>query len=181
MNEKSKILNHSDKQDDKTCNTKIDAEILALEENIALNKDILFNKKQDIYKEVDKINIRTRKDIENTYKFSLEKQFVLFLPIVDNLERALILLNSDVNNIDVTVVDKLKATIKDFLEILNDFGITVINTVNVLFNPDIHQAMSIQHSDHIKENHVISILQNGYLLNGRLLRPAMVSVSKTKI
>jgi len=61
---------------------------------------------------------------------------------------------------------------------IKNFRVDIINATNIEFNPNIHQAISIQKSNSIKDNYVLSIVQNGYLLNGRLLRPAMVIVSK---
>ncbi|CAL4321355.1 nucleotide exchange factor GrpE [Buchnera aphidicola] len=157
----------------------IDEEIIKLEKEFLLIENNLFNEKKNIEQEIYKIKKRIQKDIENTYKFSLEKFINELLQIIDNLERSLNLSNKLNDNL-TEVFNKLEMTVKLYLDILNLFGVSVINSIDVPFNPDIHQAMSIQFSETIKDNHVISILQKGYLLHNRLLRPAMVVVSQVK-
>ncbi|CAL4042865.1 nucleotide exchange factor GrpE [Buchnera aphidicola] len=159
----------------------INKEIIELEKKILLEQDNLLNKKKYIAEEIEKVKKRIKKDMENTYKFALEKFINELLQIIDNLERGLALALADQSNTNFKeVINKLELTLKLCLDTLKIFGLKKINEVSVPFNPDIHQAMSIQFSESIKENYVISILQNGYLLNNRLLRPAMVIVSKRK-
>ncbi|MCW5196488.1 nucleotide exchange factor GrpE [Buchnera aphidicola (Pemphigus obesinymphae)] len=157
----------------------LDEEVIKLEKEFLLIESNLFNKKKHIDQEIDKIKKRVQKDIEYTYKFSLEKFINELLEIIDNLERSLNLSNK-LNDNFIEIINKLELSIKLYLDILNLFGVSVIDTIDVPFNPDIHQAMSIQFSETIKDNHVISILQKGYLLHNRLLRPAMVIVSQVK-
>ena len=157
----------------------INKEIIKLEEKVLLAQDNLLNKKKYVEQTIQKVKKRIQKDTEHAYKFSLEKFINELLQIIDNIERA-ILLSDKSNNNFTKVINKLEYTLKLYLDILSTFGVTRIKKINIPFNPDIHQAMSIQFSESIQDNHVISILQNGYLLNNRLLRPAMVIVSQTK-
>ena len=157
----------------------LDIEIVTLEKKLLLEQDNLCNKKKCIEKKIQQVKKRIQKDIEYAYKFSLEKFINELLQVIDNLERALLLADKSNDNFKV-IIDKLESTLKLYLEILSMFGLEKIKKINIPFNPDMHQAMSIQFSESIQDNHVVSVLQNGYLLNNRLLRPAMVIVSKNK-
>lgn len=120
---------------------------------------------------------RVKKEIDNAYKFALQDFFNALLPTIDNIERSLDLFEKK-DDIIKPIFSELNVTLKSLMKLLTKFGLTQVNETCVPFNPDIHQAMTIQSSKKIKENYVISVMQKGYLLNGRLLRPAMVTVSK---
>lgn len=127
--------------------------------------------------EVDNIRRRTEQDIEKAHKFALEKFSAELLPVIDNLERALALTNKD-DPAMASMLEGIELTLKSLLDAVRKFGIEVVQDKNVPFNPDVHQAMTIIDSADHASNHVIDIMQKGYTLNGRLLRPAMVIVSK---
>ena len=127
--------------------------------------------------EVDNIRRRTEQDIEKAHKFALEKFSAELLPVIDNLERALALTNKD-DPAMASMLEGIELTLKSLLDAVRKFGIDVVQDKNVPFNPDVHQAMTIIDSADHESNHVIDIMQKGYTLNGRLLRPAMVIVSK---
>lgn len=121
---------------------------------------------------------RSRRDIENAHKFALDKFAQGLLPVKDSLELGL----SAVSNEDAEAVVKLREgtelTLKIFSDLLDRFGIKEINPEGESFNPELHQAMSIQESSEVAPNSVIAVMQKGYTLNDRLVRPAMVMVSK---
>jgi molecular chaperone GrpE len=124
----------------------------------------------------EKLKLRLQKEIDIKYKFSLEKIIISLLPILDSLETALNIISKSKNNIK-EVSKKISENNSFFLKVLSDNDVQVIQEVNVPFNPSIHQAMFLKNIKNFKKNYVIEILQKGYLLNNRLLRPAMVSVS----
>jgi molecular chaperone GrpE len=126
--------------------------------------------------EVENIRRRTELDIEKAHKFALEKFSGELLPVIDNLERALDL--ADKSNAELT--STIELTLKSLLGAVSKFGLEVVNDVHVPFNPELHQAMTLMESEELEPNHVIMVMQKGYTLNGRLLRPAMVAVSKAK-
>lgn len=129
--------------------------------------------------EIDNMRRRVNQDVEKAHKFALEKFSSALLPVIDNLERALLL--TDKNNPElIATIEGIELTLKSFLDTVNKFGIEPIEEEGVPFNPDIHQAMSAIESPDVKPNHVLNVVQKGYILNGRLLRPAMVMVSKPK-
>ncbi len=129
--------------------------------------------------EVENIRRRTEQDIEKIHKFSLEQFANELLPVIDNLERAIELVNQKKNEA-MSMLEGLELTLKSFLTAINKYGIQVVVEKDIPFNPELHQAMTTIDSDEHESNQVIDVMQKGYTLNGRLLRPAMVIVSKTK-
>ncbi|MEG3134616.1 nucleotide exchange factor GrpE [Rouxiella sp. T17] len=129
--------------------------------------------------EVENLRRRTELDIEKAHKFALEKFAGELLPVIDNLERALDLADKS-NGELTTLIEGVDLTLKSLLSAVNKFGLEVVGDVHVPFNPELHQAMTLMESEELAPNHVIMVMQKGYTLNGRLLRPAMVAVSKAK-
>ena len=129
--------------------------------------------------EVENIRRRTELDVEKAHKFALEKFSNELLPVIDSLERALQV--ADKSNPELaSMIEGIELTLKSLLDAVRKFGVDVVGETHVPFNPDVHQAMSMVESEDVAPNHVLMVMQNGYTLNGRLLRPAMVAVSKAK-
>ncbi|ARU94961.1 nucleotide exchange factor GrpE [Tatumella citrea] len=129
--------------------------------------------------EIENIRRRTELDVEKAHKFALEKFSNELLPVIDSLERALQV--ADKSNSELaSMIEGIELTLKSLLGAVRKFGVEVVGETHVPFNPDVHQAMSMVESDEVAPNHVLMVMQNGYTLNGRLLRPAMVAVSKAK-
>ncbi|KMJ43477.1 heat shock protein GrpE [Xenorhabdus khoisanae] len=127
--------------------------------------------------EVENIRRRTEQDVERAHKFALEKFANELLPVIDNLERALDV-SDRANESLQPMIEGIELTLKSFIDAVGKFGIEVVGDTNVPFNPEVHQAMTMMESDQHEPNHVMLVMQKGYTLNGRLLRPAMVAVSK---
>ena len=127
--------------------------------------------------EIENIRRRTQQDVEKAHKFALEKFSNELLPVLDNLERALSAADHE-NEQMKPMIEGLELTLKSFLDAVRKFGIEVVEEKNVAFNPEVHQAMTLIDSPEHEANHVVDVMQKGYTLNGRLLRPAMVEVSK---
>lgn len=127
--------------------------------------------------EVENIRRRTQLDVEKAHKFALEKFSNELLPVLDNLERALSAADHENEQLK-PMIEGLELTLKSFLDVVHKFGIEVVDKKNVAFNPEVHQAMTLIESPEHNANHVVDVMQKGYTLNGRLLRPAMVIVSK---
>ncbi len=120
---------------------------------------------------------RAAQDVEKAHKFALEKFANELLPVIDNLERAIEF--SDKENEQLKpVLEGIEMTVKSFNDAVSKFGVEIVNPQGEQFNPEFHQAMSIQPSNDVAPNTVLAVMQKGYTLNGRLLRPAMVMVSK---
>ena len=129
--------------------------------------------------EIENIRRRAELDVEKAHKFALEKFANELLPVIDSLERALEVADKD-NAEQAAMIEGIDLTLKSLLGAVRKFGVEVVGDVNVPFNPEIHQAMSMMESEEVEPNHVLMVMQRGYTLNGRLLRPAMVAVAKAK-
>jgi len=127
--------------------------------------------------EVDNIRRRAAQDVEKARKFALEKFAGEMLTTVDNLERALQSIDKD-DESKKGVIEGIELTLQGFITSLEKFGVKAVDPQDQPFNPDFHQAMSMQEVPDVAPNTVIAVMQKGYELNGRLIRPAMVMVSK---
>ena len=120
---------------------------------------------------------RAEAEVEKARKFALERFAGELLPVVDNLERAIELTDSD-NEAVKPLLEGVEMTHKTFISTIEKFGLSLIDPQGETFNPDLHQAMSMQENAELPPNTVIAVMQKGYQINGRLLRPAMVMVSR---
>lgn len=127
--------------------------------------------------EVDNIRRRAAQDVEKARKFALEKFAAELLPVVDNLERAIANIDKE-DEAQKSLGEGVELTLQSFLSGVEKFGVKAVNPQDQPFNPEFHQAMSMQEVPDVAPNTVIAVMQKGYELNGRLIRPAMVMVSK---
>jgi molecular chaperone GrpE len=126
--------------------------------------------------EMDNLQKRTERDLANAHKFALEKFAAELLPVKDSLELAL---QATDDNADLANHQEgVELTLKMLTSVMEKFGIHEINPLNEPFNPDFHQAMTMQEAADKPANTVMAVMQKGYSLNERLLRPAMVVVSR---
>lgn len=125
-------------------------------------------------------NARRRADqeVQKARKFALERLINELLSVVDNLERAMQLMQDD-EAINKAIFEGIELTHKEFTSTLGRQGVEVVDPQGEPFNPEHHQAISMQEQPDAEPNSVLQVIQKGYLLNGRLLRPAMVVVSKS--
>jgi len=127
--------------------------------------------------EAQNIRRRSEKDIDNARKFALEKFAAELLGVADNLERALDSADSD-NDAVKLLLEGVALTQKSLVDTLAKFNVVQLDPVGEPFDPQFHQAMSMVENPDVEPNTVTLVMQKGYVLNERLLRPAMVMVSK---
>ena len=135
-------------------------------------------KNQVLYAKAETENVRRRgfEDAEKTRKFALESFSQELLTVKDSLEASL---NSE--TIDLTTLkDGVELTLKQLNSVFEKFNIDEINPIDEKFNPNEHQAISMIESEDKEANTILNVLQKGYKLNERVIRPAMVVVSKLK-
>jgi molecular chaperone GrpE len=137
------------------------------------------NWNQRLFAEAELKNIRQRadRDIAKAHKYSLEKLVLDLLPVVDSLERALLMDAKD-NEYAQKMHQGIELTLTMLLKVLAKHGVKQVDPQDETFNPDLHQAISTQVVENVATNTVIGVLQKGYLLHDRLIRPALVTVSK---
>jgi molecular chaperone GrpE len=116
--------------------------------------------------------------VEKAHKYGQEKFSIELLSVMDNLERALDAASQHDDESVKAIYDGVNLTLKSFMDCFSKFNIEVIDPLGEPFDPQKHQAMSIQENPEAEPNTVISVLQKGYTLHGRVIRPAMVMVSK---
>lgn len=121
---------------------------------------------------------RAEKDVEKAHKFALDKFVNEMLPIVDSLERALETSSAD-DEATKALRDGVEMTLGMYIAGLAKFNVDRIDPQGEAFDPVSHQAMSMVDAPDAQPNTVIAVMQKGYSLNGRLIRPAMVIVSKS--
>ena len=152
----------------------------ALEQQIeALQQELAEAKDQALRTAAEAQNIRRRAEIdaENARKFAIERFAKDLLPVVDNLERAL-------ESVDATdesmkaILEGVELTYRSFSDMLERHNLKAINPEGEPFDPQVHEAISMVEAPGAEPNSVINVVQKGYTLNERLLRAAMVVVSK---
>jgi len=138
--------------------------------------------------EMQNLRRRTEQDVEKAHKYGQERFVTELLSVIDNLERALEAAGTQ-NEPDVgadsqsaenleAIREGVELTLKSFVDCFRKFNIETIDPLGEPFDPQLHQAMATVEDDKVEPNTVTMVMQKGYLLHGRVIRPAMVMVSK---
>lgn len=125
--------------------------------------------------ELDNQRKRLQRDLEQARKFANEKLLAELMPVIDHLERALAADKAEAAGLRAGV----ELTLKELLRVIGQHGLLVVDPLGEIFDPERHQAMSMIDSAEHAPNTVVTVLQKGYVLNERLLRPALVNVAQT--
>lgn len=128
--------------------------------------------------EMQNLRRRTEQDIEKAHKYGQERFSSELLSVMDNLERALESASASDDATVKAIYDGVELTRKSFMDCFKRFNIEPIDPLGEPFDPQQHQAMSLQENPEVEPNTVIAVMQKGYTLHGRVIRPAMVMVSK---
>jgi molecular chaperone GrpE len=127
--------------------------------------------------ELENLKRRHERDLENAHKYALDKFVAEIVGVWDSLE-----LGQQAAQDEAADVAKLREgtelTLQQLTSVMAKFGVEQINPEGETFNPEFHQAMSMQPRDDVPANTVVMVIQRGYTLNGRLVRPALVMVSQ---
>ena len=151
----------------------LDEMVAQLQEDVVAARDAALRAQAD----AQNVKRRAEQDIEKARKFALERFCSELLPVADNLERALEAAAGD-DEIVKPIAEGVELTLKSFHDALKKFNIEAVDPEGEPFDPQLHQAMSMLENNEVEPNTVIAVMQKGYTLNGRLVRPAMVMVSK---
>ena len=154
-------------------------EELSLEEMVAkLEADLADAKDLALRAQADAANVQRRaeQEIDKARKFALDRFVGELLPVVDNMERALLAATD--SGAEGSITEGLELTLKSFMDALKKSGVEIVDPQGEPFDPQLAQAMSMVENPDVDPNTVIAVMQKGYTLNGRLVRPAMVMVSK---
>ncbi|ENY3836611.1 nucleotide exchange factor GrpE [Vibrio vulnificus] len=151
----------------------LEAALLASEARVKEQQDSVLRAKA----EVENMRRRTEQEIDKARKYALNRFAEELLPVIDNLERAIQAADAESEAVK-PLLEGVELTHKTFVDVVSKFGLKEINPEGLPFNPEWHQAMSIQESPDHESNTVMFVMQKGYELNGRVIRPAMVMVAK---
>ena len=128
--------------------------------------------------EMQNLRRRSEQDIEKAHKYSQEKFTTELLSVMDNLERALAAAANHEDDTVKAIYEGVDLTLKSFTDCFNRFHIEAVDPMGEPFDPQLHQAMTIIENAEVEPNTVIEVMQKGYTLHSRVIRPAMVVVSK---
>lgn len=126
---------------------------------------------------MDNLRRRTERELENAHKYALERFAQELLPVKDSLEMGLSVAQTEGADL-ANLKEGTELTLKMLETAMEKYGIETLHPVDEPFNPELHQAMSMLEMAHKAPNTVVDVMQKGYTLNERLIRPAMVVVSK---
>jgi len=146
-------------------------QIVALERQVSNSTDKMLRAQA----ELDNVRKRSARDIENAHKYALDRFLTEFLPVLDSIELG-IDAAGDAEDV-AALVEGMDLTKKKLTDVLERFGVTVVDPLGEKFNPEKHEAVSMQTQEGVEAGMVVTVMQKGYELNGRLIRPAMVIVS----
>ena len=152
----------------------------SLEEMVSqMQEDVLAARDASLRAQADAQNVKRRaeQDVEKARKFALERFASDLLPVVDNLERSMEAASGG-DEVSKSIAEGVELTLKSLLDVMKKYNIEVVDPASEPFDPKLHQAMSMVENPDVEPNTVIAVMQKGYTLNGRLIRPAMVMVSK---
>jgi molecular chaperone GrpE len=144
-----------------------------------LQEDVLAARDASLRAKADAQNVKRRaeQDVEKARKFALERFSGDLLPVIDNLERSLEAASGG-DEVSKSIAVGVELTLKSLLDVMKKYNIEALDPAGEPFDPQLHQAMSMVENPDVEPNSVIAVMQKGYTLNGRLIRPAMVMVSK---
>ncbi|MEJ6559104.1 MAG: nucleotide exchange factor GrpE [Candidatus Thioglobus sp.] len=125
--------------------------------------------------EMENLKRRNAKDLENAHKFALDSFVKALLEVKDSLTMGLKIAQEDSASVE-SITEGLEMTDKVFTSTLEKFGVETINPKGEAFNPEFHEAVTMLPMPDQESNSVLEVIQAGFTLNGRLVRPAMVIV-----
>lgn len=153
-------------------------ELHLLLEDARSKADDHWNQVLRLQAELENLRKRNQRELENAHKYALEKFVRELLPVKDSLEMGLAAAAEGADESAAKLREGTELTLKMLQTVLEKFGVEEINPEGQPFDPELHQAMSAVPSEDAEPNTVLSVMQKGYLLNDRLIRPAMVIVTK---
>jgi molecular chaperone GrpE len=154
---------------------------LSVDERLAAALDGLSESKDAVLRaeaEMQNVRRRAERDVENAHKYGVERILQNLLPVVDSIEKSIESTGQDDQDENDPVIEGIRLTYKLLLDVLSREQVEVVDPLGEPFDPNEHEAMSMVENPDMEPNSVFAVMQKGYKLNKRLVRPAMVMVSK---
>jgi len=164
-------------QEPSTVETQTPEELILLLEDARSKADEHWDQLVRTQAQMDNLRKRQERELENAHKYALERFVNELLPVRDSMEMGLVAADDENATID-HLREGTALTLKLFSDVMEKFNVVQINPEGQPFDPELHQAMSMQPRSDVPPNTVVMVVQKGYTLNGRLVRPAMVMVSQ---
>ena len=130
-----------------------------------------------IQADMENLRRRTRLDVENAHKYALDKFVNALIPAMDSMEMGMDAASKEDASIE-SIREGIDMTFKQLLDVLAEFNVERIDPKGEKFDPQLHEAMTMIPSPGHKSNSVVDVIQKGYTLNERLIRPARVIVAQ---
>ncbi len=176
MSDKENVIDEIGVEEAQTADAETDhTQLAALLEDARGKADEHWDQVLRLQAEMENLRRRTERDLANAHKFALERFTNELLPVCDSLEMGLAAFDSENTE---KHKEGVELTLQLLSSVMEKFDIREVNPQDESFNPDFHQAMSMQERADVEPNTVVTVVQKGYLLHDRLIRPAMVIVSK---
>lgn len=150
-------------------------------EKLARTEQLVLTQQDEVLRvraEMQNLRRRAEQDVEKAHKFALERFAGELLAVIDNLERALEAAGDRQQEAVRPICEGIELTLKGFLDVLRKFNIEQLDPHGEPFDPQLHEAMAMQPNPDVEPNTVLVVMQKGYTLNGRVIRPARVMVSR---
>ena len=158
-----------------------ESQLIEVLQRLAQAEVLIMHQKDEVLRvqaEMQNLRRRTELDVEKAHKFGQEKLSSELLGVMDNLERT-IQVSTDQENESVKVLlQGVELTLKSFVDCFRKFNLEQIDPLGAPFDPQQHQAMMMQENPKVEPGTVTAVMQKGYLLHGRVIRPAMVVVAR---
>lgn len=151
-----------------------DDQVAQLEAEVEKYKDVALRAEA----EMQNLRRRAERDVQNAHKFGTERLLQNLLPVLDSLEKAIEASEAAGQSEDDPQLEGIKLCSKLFIDVLTKEGIEALDPLGEPFDPNLHEALSMIENPDLEPNSVMTVIQKGYRLNERLVRPAKVMVSK---
>ena len=176
---KKTVLNRNKTDKKKDTSNDLSDQLKSEKEDAEKKAQEAYDKFLRVSAEFENYKKRTAREMDEFRKFANEALLMKLLPVVDNLERAIASTQEEKSS-ENSIAEGINLTLKDILNIFETFKVKPIESLNKPFDPNFHQAVMQEEVEGTEENIVIKEFQKGYMIGNRLLRPAMVVVSKAK-
>lgn len=157
---------------------------LSVDERLVEALDQLSESKDAVLRaeaEMQNVRRRAERDVENAHKYGIERLLQNLLPVVDSIEKSIESADQADRDDNDPVMEGIRLCYKLLLDILEREQVEVVDPLGEPFDPNEHEAMSMVENPDMEPNSVFAVMQKGYKLNNRLIRPAMVMVSKAPV
>ena len=172
--DKDEVIESSEEEQDDDISVTSDEEFELAKAEVASAKDDYVR----LQAEMQNLRRRTEQDVEKAHKFGQERFSTELIAVVDNLERSLEASHGNEDSVVKAIHEGVNLTLKGFIECLQRNYINTVDPMGEPFDPLFHQAIGTQDNPEAEPNTVVAVMQKGYTLHDRVLRPAMVMVSK---